>query len=223
MIIYHETRCPKCGGHLKYYNTVKRIIKNKGGKNEHIYLRQFICDKCSSIHRELPNNLLPYKHYNAEIIEGVVSNKITSDDICYEDFPSEITMKRWKSSPEIHLLLRRRKMTSERRNNIMKKKYGETTICPYCGGIATYHSQVKRTVKSKCGEVEEIKVKTFKCSHCGKMHRDLPDYLTPHKQYRNDIIDGFINDLLSKKDLEYEDYPSENTIRRWKQEREKKQ
>lgn len=43
----------------------------------------------------------------------------------------------------------------------------------------------------------------------------LPPYLDPFKQYDNRIIKGFMEGQLSFFDTEYEDYPSESTIRYW--------
>ncbi len=99
----------------------------------------------------------------------------------------------------------------------MKNK--ETKICPYCGGISKFLCFVNRTVRSEYGEIKKIKVKRFKCGDCGKTFRDLPDYLSPYKQFRADIIDGFVEGNLSTSNLKYEDYPSEQTIKRWKKEK----
>lgn len=60
-------------------------------------VERFICPICGKIKRNLPNNLEPYKHYSKEIIENVKNGTITSDILEYEDYPSEITMRRWKT------------------------------------------------------------------------------------------------------------------------------
>ncbi len=36
MVIKAESTCPKCGGELKHYDTVKRIIRTKGRRTEWI-------------------------------------------------------------------------------------------------------------------------------------------------------------------------------------------
>ncbi|SHJ14753.1 hypothetical protein SAMN02745229_04150, partial [Butyrivibrio fibrisolvens DSM 3071] len=46
-------------------------------------------------HTELPDCLVPYKHYDSEIITGVIDGIVTSDDEDSEDYPCEETMKRW--------------------------------------------------------------------------------------------------------------------------------
>ena len=95
MIIEMQTKCPKCGGELKIYGSVLRIIRTKKRISKWIKLRRFKCVLCGSVHRELPNYLLPYKQYEAEIIIGVVEGIITSDTLGYEDYPCEMNMKRW--------------------------------------------------------------------------------------------------------------------------------
>lgn len=88
--------CPKCDCNLKRYDCVKRIIRHEGGKKEYILVERYQCPRCKSIHRILPNNLYPYKQYEADIIDGVIEELIDSSILGYEDYPSEATMKRWK-------------------------------------------------------------------------------------------------------------------------------
>lgn len=95
MTISNVSTCPECGGTLKYYDYVKRIVRTKGGVSWHIKLRRFKCVECNSIHREIPDVIYPYKHYEAEIIDGVLSGIITPDTLGFEDYPCEMTFKRW--------------------------------------------------------------------------------------------------------------------------------
>lgn len=48
---------------------------------------------------------MPYKHYDCEIINGVVEGHITTDTLGYEDRPCEVTMERWVRTREIQSLL----------------------------------------------------------------------------------------------------------------------
>ena len=89
--------CPNCGGGLKYYDRVKRILRTKGGYKTFLKVRRFRCIRCNKLHRELPEFIFEYKHYEAEIINGVIEGYITSDTIGYEDYPCERTMSRWSS------------------------------------------------------------------------------------------------------------------------------
>lgn len=88
--------CPICGGYAKRYDNVIRSIKKKGGVTECVKIQRVKCSQCSSIRRILPENILPYKHYERDIVEGVLEGWITSDTLGYEDYPCEMTMKRWR-------------------------------------------------------------------------------------------------------------------------------
>lgn len=104
MIRSSTSSCPKCGGDLKYYDKVRRIVRTKNGETNWIKIRRLVCSICGTSHRELPDNLMPYKHYDAGIIKGVLDNTITFHDLDYEDHPCEMTMKRWKDAHKKHIL-----------------------------------------------------------------------------------------------------------------------
>lgn len=88
--------CKDCGVEMKYHDKAKRRVKMKGGSSKWVYVKRYQCPKCGKIERKLPNNILPFKHYEKDIIEGVTEGWITSDTLGYEDYPCEITMKRWR-------------------------------------------------------------------------------------------------------------------------------
>ena len=64
--------CPLCKGMMKYRDSRKRIWKKEGGVKENLVIRRFRCEDCHSYHNELPDCLVPYKHYDAEVIAGVL-------------------------------------------------------------------------------------------------------------------------------------------------------
>lgn len=102
MIRKHILICPRCKGKLRYYDTVKRMIKTKGGQSSLIYISRYKCSICGSTHRELPDTILPFKHYEKELIYGVLNCYITSETLGYEDYPCEKTMIRWKEQYKKH-------------------------------------------------------------------------------------------------------------------------
>ena len=71
------------------------MIKTRRGVKDYIKIRRLKCRRCERIHRELPRNVKPYKHYESDIIEGVQEGLITPDTIGFEDYPCETTMHRW--------------------------------------------------------------------------------------------------------------------------------
>lgn len=89
--------CPECGGELKGYDTVKRWKKTTDGKRILVYIPRKRCKKCNKLHRELPDDLVKFKQYEKEVIDGVREGLITPDTLGYQDFPCELTMKRWKT------------------------------------------------------------------------------------------------------------------------------
>lgn len=104
MVSADRTICPKCGGQLKYFDSVKRVVRTKARRTEWIEIRRLRCVECGALHRELPEELYPYKQYEAEIIQGVLEGLITCETLGYEDYPCEMTMVRWISQ-ESQLLL----------------------------------------------------------------------------------------------------------------------
>lgn len=96
MIYDNRLTCLHCGGSMKYYDKAKRIVKGKYGKTREIYVYRYRCLQCGEIHRVIPDTLIPFKHYEREIIQGVLDGTITPETLGFEDYPSEMTMRRWK-------------------------------------------------------------------------------------------------------------------------------
>ena len=97
MVTNDNSNCPRCGGYLKYYDKVLRIVKTKNRITKRIEIDRLKCIECKSVHRKLPDYILPYKHYEKELIAGVVNGYITCETLGYEDYPCEQTMNRWIS------------------------------------------------------------------------------------------------------------------------------
>lgn len=87
--------CPECRGHLCYRDSRLRIRKKEGGSAEYLVIRRFRCEDCGRYHNELPDCLVPYKHYEAEVVSGVLDGVVSPDDLDSEDFPCAMTMFRW--------------------------------------------------------------------------------------------------------------------------------
>jgi len=90
-------KCPDCGGKLRYYDKVMRVVRTKRRQTDWVELRRMRCDRCGRVHREIPDYILPYKQYEADLIQGVMEGLITTDTYGYEDYPCEMTMIRWRS------------------------------------------------------------------------------------------------------------------------------
>lgn len=90
--------CLRCGEISGYYDTVKRTVRTAYGKRYEVSIERYICTKCRFIHRELPDYLIPYKHYEKRIIDGFIFGNLSSDMLEYEDYPCSMTIQNWKKS-----------------------------------------------------------------------------------------------------------------------------
>ncbi len=72
-------------------------MKGKNGEVRWLLIRRLVCtnESCHSLHRELPDILAPYKHFELDIITGVLDGLITADTEGFEDHPCEETMHQW--------------------------------------------------------------------------------------------------------------------------------
>lgn len=67
----------------------------EGGTKRWLIVRRFRCSSCQSMHTELPDCLVPYKHYQTEIISGVIDGLVSPEDLDCEDYPCLDTMRLW--------------------------------------------------------------------------------------------------------------------------------
>lgn len=89
-------------------------------------------------------------------------------------------------------------------------------VCLECGKPLKYYDSVPRIVRTKARQTRQIKVQRFRCPYCGEIHRELPDYIFPYKQYETEIICGVLEGFITCETIGYEDYPCEMTMIRWK-------
>lgn len=89
--------CLMCGDKLKYYDSVRRIVRTNSRKSRWIIVPRYQCMGCRCIRRYLPDYIYPYKQYESEIIDGVIEGLITCNTVGFEDYPCELTMIRWKT------------------------------------------------------------------------------------------------------------------------------
>ena len=71
-------------------------MKCYNGEKKTFSLRRMRCARCKRLHIELPDILVPNKHYAAELIENVVDGVSTPDNLSTENYPCERTMQRRK-------------------------------------------------------------------------------------------------------------------------------
>lgn len=82
-------------------DAVKRMIRISSAEKYGVRIRRLLCEECGKIHRELPDFLLPHKHYPADCIEAEIDRSRRSriaeecgHAICA--YPELSTCMRWK-------------------------------------------------------------------------------------------------------------------------------
>ena len=84
--------CPCCTGILNVKGSRKRAWYKSSGDKDKLVIRRLYCEICKKIHHELLDILVPYKRYDAESIEGVVSEPARADVAA-----DESTLSRWRN------------------------------------------------------------------------------------------------------------------------------
>ena len=89
-------------------------------------------------------------------------------------------------------------------------------MCPICGCRLKHYDYRSRNMKLEGGSVKIIKIRRLYCPSCDILHNELPDCLSPYKQYATEVIEGALEGIVTPFDEESEDYPSTDSIKRWK-------
>lgn len=82
--------CPQCGALMSGYDHRKRKVIGADGEPRIFLIRRLRCQVCRQIHSEIPDSLIPYKHYESEVIEAVRQG---DDSLCPAD---DSTIRRWQ-------------------------------------------------------------------------------------------------------------------------------
>lgn len=95
VVVDNNPSCPDCGQSMIHYDSRKRIRRDENGIFDFIRVRRLYCSVCKKYHTELPDELIPYKHYKAEVIEGVLEDIVHDSDLDSDKYPSTSTMNNW--------------------------------------------------------------------------------------------------------------------------------
>ncbi len=85
-------RCPNCNSLMSGYDTRKRKVLTSDGTKNIFLLRRLRCQVCNSYHLEVPDFIVPYKHYTQDTIAAVINGDESS---CPAD---DSTIRRWKKN-----------------------------------------------------------------------------------------------------------------------------
>jgi len=92
-----QVLCPCCGGDLIVIGSRRRKYIKSSGAISSLVIRRLRCQHCKKIHHELPDILVPYKRYDSESIEAVVTGSSALSVAA-----DESTLARWRSWFESH-------------------------------------------------------------------------------------------------------------------------
>ena len=92
-----QVPCPCCGGDFLVIGSRRRKYIKSSGESCTLVIRRLRCQKCNRIHHELPDILVPYKRYDSESIEAVVTES-SSLHVAAD----ESTLARWRSWFQFH-------------------------------------------------------------------------------------------------------------------------
>ena len=89
--------CPICGGFFTVHRVYSRGIKNTDSSKEHGWVAQLRCKPCNRYPSLIPDFIMPYKHYKAEVIEAVIIEYENGNNAEYlTGYTADIsTMRRW--------------------------------------------------------------------------------------------------------------------------------
>ena len=82
--------CPICQSEMLIRDTKRRYIKFGSGERYPFNLRRYHCQNCHQLHTSLPELVKPYKQYDSETIERVISGN--SSDFAGDDS----TIRKWR-------------------------------------------------------------------------------------------------------------------------------
>lgn len=90
MVNIGDEFCPNCGGKLRFYDVISRGVLDYEREKHYISVRRLVCTNCKRVHREIPEDVIPYRRYYKHVIfDGQLS--------LIDDYPCEMTIKRWRS------------------------------------------------------------------------------------------------------------------------------
>ncbi len=88
----------------------------------------------------------------------------------------------------------------------------EPALCPECNKLMQSHGRCRRHVHLPDGRTQ-LSLRVFFCDTCRRYHRELPDFLIPHKYHCAETVASTYDSDMSELDCDADD----STIRRLKQ------
>ena len=90
-------KCGICNGPLSVHGCYCRHILDEDGKRRDGWIAQGCCAACKKYPAIIPDFIMPYKHYEAAVIESAIS-KVEEEGLRLSECPAdECTIRRWAS------------------------------------------------------------------------------------------------------------------------------
>lgn len=67
--------CPQCGGEMKIRDSKRRKVIFADGTVDTFVLRRYKCTVCGRVHLELPDIMVPHKHYSRSAIIDTINGE----------------------------------------------------------------------------------------------------------------------------------------------------
>ncbi len=136
--------CPCCNSlEMKVIGSRKRKYINLEGSKNTLIIRRLKCQHCTRIHHELPDILVPYKRYNSECIETVISrdepNTVPADE------STLLRWRKWFSDISFHFL--------GCLQSISIQFYGYSKVAPTCQSVL---HRIWHYVEHSCGWMARV-------------------------------------------------------------------
>jgi hypothetical protein len=80
VVALSESHCPICQAVLLMRATRERVWWLGNEVVRMLLIRRLYCEDCGRIHHEIPDCLVPYKRYGADVIENIVSGEVRAKD-----------------------------------------------------------------------------------------------------------------------------------------------
>lgn len=68
--------CPACGGTMRVRDSKRRHVILSDGEVQIFSLRRLKCMQCGTLHIELPDLIVPHKHYSRDAIHKALSGAV---------------------------------------------------------------------------------------------------------------------------------------------------
>ena len=81
VVALNESHCPICQAMLVMRATRERVWWLGNEEMRILLIRRLYCEDCKRIHHEIPDCLVPYKRYGADVIENIVSGEVRAKDL----------------------------------------------------------------------------------------------------------------------------------------------